>query len=110
MVKNPPANSGDLFLGQEDPLKEDTATHSSIFAWRIPWAEEPGGLQSMAAKSWTRMKRLSMHTCNRLNCKPPLPHTPNLYVEVLTTHTPHPVPQNVTLFGCRGFIGVIKLK
>ena len=33
-------------LGQEDPLKEDMATHSSILAWRIPWAEEPGGLQS----------------------------------------------------------------
>ena len=45
--KNPPANSGDLFLGQEDPLKEDMATRSSIFAWRIPWAEEPGGLQSI---------------------------------------------------------------
>ena len=56
------------------------------------------------------MKQLSMHMCNRLNCKPPLPHTLNLHVEVLTTHTPHPVSQNVTLFGCRGFIGVIKLK
>ena len=35
------------FLGQEDPLKEDTATHSGILAWRIAWTEEPGGLQSM---------------------------------------------------------------
>ena len=34
-------------LGWEDPLKEGTATHSSILAWRIPWAEEPGGLQSI---------------------------------------------------------------
>ena len=34
-------------LGQEDPLEEFTATHSSILAWRIPWAEEPGGLQSI---------------------------------------------------------------
>ena len=34
-------------LGQEDPLEEDTATHSSILAWGIPWTEEPGGLQSM---------------------------------------------------------------
>ena len=34
-------------LGREDPLEEDTATHSSILAWRIPWREEPGGLQSM---------------------------------------------------------------
>ena len=35
------------FLGQEDSLKKDMATHSSILAWRIPWTEEPGGLQSI---------------------------------------------------------------
>ena len=35
------------FLGQEDPLEEGMATHSSIVAWRIPWTEELGGLQSM---------------------------------------------------------------
>ena len=34
-------------LGEEDPLEKGMATHSSILAWRIPWAEEPGGLQSM---------------------------------------------------------------
>ena len=34
-------------LGQEDPLGEEMATHSSILAWKIPWTEEPGGLQSM---------------------------------------------------------------
>ena len=34
-------------LGQEDPLGEEMATHSSILAWEIPWTEEPGGLQSM---------------------------------------------------------------
>ena len=34
-------------LGREDPLKEDVATHSNILVWRIPWTEEPGGLQSM---------------------------------------------------------------
>ena len=34
-------------LGLEDPLEEGLATHSSILAWRIPWREEPGGLQSM---------------------------------------------------------------
>ena len=33
-------------LSQEDPLEEEMATHSSILAWRIPWTEEPGGLQS----------------------------------------------------------------
>ena len=34
-------------LGQENPLEKGMATHSSILAWRIPWTEEPGGLQSM---------------------------------------------------------------
>ena len=38
-------------LGWEDPLEEeDVATHSSILAWRIPWTEEPGGLQSMGSQ------------------------------------------------------------
>ena len=34
-------------LGQEDPLEEDMATHANILAWRDPWTEEPGGLQSI---------------------------------------------------------------
>ena len=38
--------------GQEDPLEEEMATHSSILAWKIPWTEEPGGLQSMGRKEW----------------------------------------------------------
>ena len=48
MVKNLPANPGDTSLspGQEDPLKKEIATHSSILAWKIPGTEEPGGLQS----------------------------------------------------------------
>ena len=37
-------------LGQEDPLEKRTATHSSLLPWRIPWTEEPGGLQS---RGWT---------------------------------------------------------
>ena len=37
------------FLGQEDPLEEDMATHSSILAWKIPGTEEPGGLPSMGS-------------------------------------------------------------
>ena len=52
VVKNPPANEGDLrdvvpSLSGEDPLEEGMATHSSILARRIPWTEEPGGLQSI---------------------------------------------------------------
>ena len=37
-------------LGQEDPLEKEMATHSSTLAWRIPWTEEPGGLQSMGSQ------------------------------------------------------------
>ena len=37
-------------LGQEDPLENERATHSSILAWKIPWSEEPGGLQSMGSQ------------------------------------------------------------
>ena len=49
MVKNLPAiwETWVQSLGWEDPLEEGMATHSSILAWRIPWTEEPGGLQSM---------------------------------------------------------------
>ena len=37
-------------LGREDPLEKEMATHSTILAWRIPWTEEPGGLQSMGSQ------------------------------------------------------------
>ena len=55
VVENLPTNAGDLrdassILGWEDPLEEGLATHSSILAWRIPWTEEPGGLQSMGSQ------------------------------------------------------------
>ena len=48
-VKNPPAmqETQVRFLDWEDPLEKEMATYSSILAWRIPWTEEPGGLQSM---------------------------------------------------------------
>ena len=58
-VKNLPAMQDTQVwsLGQEDPLEKGMATHSSILAWRIPWTEEPGGLQSMESKrvghDWT---------------------------------------------------------
>ena len=41
----------DQSLGREDPLEKGVATHSSILAWRIPWTEEPGGLQSVGSQS-----------------------------------------------------------
>ena len=52
MVKNPPAiqKSWVQPLGQEDPLEKEMTTHSSILAWRIPWTENSGGLQSMGSQ------------------------------------------------------------
>ena len=52
MVKNLPANAKDMrdagsVLGRDDPLEEGMETHSSVLAWEILWAEEPGGLQSI---------------------------------------------------------------
>ena len=57
MLKNLPAMQETQVhsLGWEDPLEKGMATHSSILAWRIPWTEEPGGLQSMGLQSQTRL-------------------------------------------------------
>ena len=51
LVKNLPAKQETIaqFLRQEDPLEKEMATHSSTLAWKIPWTEEPGGLQSLGA-------------------------------------------------------------
>ena len=46
-------------LDWEDPLCNEMATHSSILAWKIPWTEEPGRLQSIGRKSWTQFSNLS---------------------------------------------------
>ena len=59
VVKHPPTNAGDIRASGSIPglgrsPEEGMATHCSILAWRIPWTEEPGGLQSMGvAKTWT---------------------------------------------------------
>ena len=52
VVNNLPANEGDTgsIPGWEDPLENETTTHSSILAWEIPWTEEPGGLQSVGLR------------------------------------------------------------
>ena len=52
VVKNSPAMQEPQvrFLGQEDPLEKEMATHSNILAWRIPWTGEPGRLQSMGSQ------------------------------------------------------------
>ena len=61
MVKNPPANAGDIrdarsIPGSEDPLEKGVATHCGILARRIPWMEEPGGLQSVRLHSQRGLK------------------------------------------------------
>ena len=60
MVKNLPAMQETQIqsLGWEDPLEKELTTPSSILAWKIPWTEEPGMLQSMGSQSWAR---LSIH-------------------------------------------------
>ena len=62
MVKNLPTMQDTRVwsLGQEDPLEKGMATHSSILAWRIPWTEEPSGLQSMESQSQTRLSDLDL--------------------------------------------------
>ena len=75
MVENPPAleETHVCSLGQEDPLEEETATHSSILAWRIPWKEEPGGLQSMGSQSVDSAEPLtrSLPHCLLAGCRDP---------------------------------------
>ena len=57
MVKNLPTvqETWVQSLGQEDPLEEEVATHSSILAWKIPWSEEPGELQSIESQKVTQL-------------------------------------------------------
>ena len=46
-------------LGREDPLEKEMATHSTILAWRIPWTEEPGGIQSVGSAKSPTTERLT---------------------------------------------------
>ena len=55
-----------LFLGRKDPLEEDMASHSSVLAWRIPWTEGPGGLQSLGSQESDRTERLNHQQLNQL--------------------------------------------
>ena len=56
MVKDMlPTQETQVLLGWEDPLEKEMASHSSILVWRIPWREEPGGLQSTGSQSQTQL-------------------------------------------------------
>ena len=66
MVKNTPGQAGDIrnmgsIPGWGRPLEEGTATHPSVLAWRIPWTEEPGGLESKGSQSRAGLKQFSTH-------------------------------------------------
>ena len=54
------------FESQEDPLQKGMAIHSSVLICRIPWTEEPGGLQSVGSHSQTQLKQFSTHTCMQM--------------------------------------------
>ena len=62
LVKNLPAvqETWVQFLGREDPLEKEMATHVSILAWEFSWTEEPGGLQSMGRKELGMTGRLTL--------------------------------------------------
>ena len=90
-VKTLPANTGDVgsIPGLErDLLEKEMATHLSILAWKIPWTEDPAGLQSRVTKSWTQ---LGTHTHKWLNW-------PLMWV---STGWPHASPYPDVGFGCQ---------
>ena len=63
-----------LWVGREDPLEKGMATHSSILAWRIPWTEEPGGLQSTGSQSRTQLSIAQCYTQSRAEGSSPWQH------------------------------------
>ena len=85
MIKNLPAvqdmqETRVQSLVQEDPLEEEMATHPSILAWRIPWTEEAGGLQSMGSQRgghdgthtvWAALTSQPSSICDAINVVPP---------------------------------------
>ena len=84
MVKNPPAMQETWVrsLGWEDPPEEGMAAHSSVLAWRTPWKEDPGGLQSVGSQRVEHMaERLSTElslllTIVRSSCHLPVNFAP----------------------------------
>ena len=100
MVKNPPAIQDTQIwsLGWEDPLQVSIATHSSIFAWKIPWIEDPGGLHTVhgVTKSQTQLSDWAQHSYNIT----PQPQAPSSLV--------HWSSQSRHLRRYRGFLGFLR--
>ena len=91
MVKNLPAmlETRVQSLGQEDPLEKRMATHSSILAWRIPWTEDPGGLQSMGG-GHNESDTTERLTPEALRGSPTLKSTPQSQSTCFFSISPHP--------------------
>ena len=76
MVKNPSASAGDArdvvqSLDWEDPLQEEMAAHSRTLAWKIPWTEEPGGLQSVGLNQSDTNEHTHIHCPYSIQCSTP---------------------------------------
>ena len=85
LVKNPPAMQETLVrsLDRENPLEKETVTHSSILAWRVPWTEEAGGLESMG------LQKVADMTCtseNRSKINVYVNHVKQILVMILKFH------------------------
>ena len=88
--------------GGEDPLEEEMATHSSVLAWKIPWTEEPGGLQSRGSQSDTtehaHMRTLTVQVKRRNNCHARMHpcEVPEALWEVIAKHFIYDIEGNST--------------
>ena len=122
MVKNLHANAGDiremgLTPGREDPLEQGTAPHSSILAWRIPWTEEPGGLQSMGSQrvrhDWSDLA--CTHTTHCENClctSEKYTETENVKNEIkmkLLLFSSHPTPSALFYLPCGYVYSILEI-
>ena len=97
------------FLGREDPLEKDMATHSSILAWRIPWPEEPGRLESIRLQESDMTQQLNQCCCCYVtsvmsHSVQPHRHKP--------TRLPHPwdSPGKNTGVGCHFLLQCVEVK
>ena len=88
--------------GWEDLLEEGMATHSSTLAWRIPWTEEPCGLESIGSQSQTQLKQLSTHACKPLQWAQISPQEPVSEPRVQRLVWQDPGPQLILTAGGQG--------
>ena len=102
-------------LDWENPLEKETATHSSILAWKIPWAEEPGRLQSMGSRrvrhDWNNYPKQSQDLGNSLNLMVCVSHLIPLPPSTLSSHHFESCVQNslVSFFHKTVFWGIINI-